>query len=264
MILNLIAIGLVLGLGWVWATRGFFSAAIHLVCVLIAGAVAFGLWEVVAAAILGLAPETGFLSVLEGSAWGGSLMLTFAITLAVLRGVSDSLLRGNIKVNDAVNLAGGGVCGLASATITVGIIVIAFGYFRLPTGALMYKPVDFAESSEGGSIVRGGGLWLPADTITAGLYGQLSKTSLSTGTPLAEWYPDLTTSGYAATLSFSDGNARAALSNDDFRLGSAYVVGNPTTGSSISDLLRYRDGDNTLSQRYVDLDGDPVPNGFLF
>ena len=52
MIMSLIALGVVAGLGYLWATRGFFSALLNLICVVIAGAVAFGLWEPVAFLIL--------------------------------------------------------------------------------------------------------------------------------------------------------------------------------------------------------------------
>ena len=44
MSLSILCIVIVGGMGWLWLSRGFYSALLNMLCVLIAGAVAFGLW----------------------------------------------------------------------------------------------------------------------------------------------------------------------------------------------------------------------------
>jgi TRAP-type C4-dicarboxylate transport system permease small subunit len=116
MILGILAIALVGLIGYVWVTRGFFSALIHLVCTLLAGGVAFGVWEPVSRMLMDAAPTSGFLSFLEGSAYGLGLALPFAVCLAIFRVIADVILRANVKVTPVADYVGGGICGVLAGS----------------------------------------------------------------------------------------------------------------------------------------------------
>lgn len=92
MIFSAFAILVVLLSGYVWMLRGFFSALLHLVCTVAAGAIAFGFWEVLANLLL----DQG--GALENSAWGIGLALPFALSLIPIRIVFDKLIPANVKL----------------------------------------------------------------------------------------------------------------------------------------------------------------------
>lgn len=114
----------VLVLTWVWVIRGFFSAFLHLLCVLAAGAVAFAVYEPLATLLLTKAPGRGVGTILRDTAHGVSLGMSFAIALALLRVTVDKLVPANLKFNDNVEYVGAGVCGLATGILTVGFVLM--------------------------------------------------------------------------------------------------------------------------------------------
>lgn len=262
MIYNLFVLGAFLAVVYIWATKGFFNAFLHMVCTVAAGAIAFGVWEAVSFAILGIAPTKGFLSVLEGLAWPAGLVLPFALSLLVLRIVSDLAVPSNIKNTAAVNYVGGGLCGVVSGIVTIGILVIAQSFARLPPSQNGYQPVDVTQSRAvgGGSLVRAASLWVPVDTLAAGLYGQLSRSTFRTATPLAEYYPKLELAGWALRGSSDLGRGRNALRPGDYSIVGGWTVG-PANGAPVKDLLALPDG---TSQGYVTLDDQPVATGRLY
>lgn len=265
MYMNIAALLLLLGLTWVWMNRGFFNALVHMLCTIAAGAIAFAAWEPLALLFIGLSPEKGIGAVLEYIAWGAGLLLPFGLSLLGLRFACDSLVKTNIKAIAAAEYAGGGICGLVSGAITVGILVIALGYLPLGIGFMGYRPIAYSKSGQGsGSLQRSGGLWIPVERLTAGLYGQLSRTTLSTSRPLAEWHPDLDLAGYAINTSAAGGMARSAIKPEAFRLVKTYTVGDPKGSGRMSELLVESDRPNALVQPYLALDGQPVPSGSLF
>ncbi|MEM0982648.1 MAG: CvpA family protein [Planctomycetota bacterium] len=265
MIFNGIIIVVVLGLGWMWATRGFFSALINLACVLIAGAVAFGLWEPISYAVLGFSPQDGFLSFLMSTAFAIGLVVPFAVTLALLRVGSDAVLRSNVKVASAVDLAGGLACGLASSVVAAGILAIAFSFSGVGNGTLMYRPITYDENNARGSLVRTGSLWIPVDKITAGLYGTLSQSTLATGTPLAEYHPDLDIAGYATRVNFKDGSTRQGVKPEAVSVSRAWVVGNLEQPTPTSQLLTWIDETGrSANQPYADVNGELITTGSLY
>lgn len=265
MYMNIAALLMLLGLTWVWMNRGFFNALVHMLCTIAAGAIAFAVWEPLAMLLISLSPEKGMGAVLEYVAWGAGLLLPFGLSLLGLRLVCDTLVKTNIKAVAAAEYAGGGICGLVSGAITVGILVIALGYLPMGIGFMGYRPITYSKSGQGsGSLQRSGGLWIPVERLTAGLYGQLSRTTLGTSRPLAEWYPDLDLAGYAINTSAAGGKARSGIKPDAFRLVKTYTVGDPQGSGRIAELLVESDGPNALVQPYLDLHGQPVPSGSLF
>src|SRR4051812_4042984 len=116
--LFIISLIVTLGLTYIWLTRGFFSALIHLVCTIIAGAIAFAAWEPVSYWILDGSPTGGFMSFTSGVAFAVGLILPFAVSLVLLRVGVDKLLPANVVLDPKLDYVGGGVCGLAIGILT--------------------------------------------------------------------------------------------------------------------------------------------------
>jgi len=262
MILNLIVIVLVLVITAAWMFRGAFNSFIHMLCTVAAGAVALALWEKLATMLVGMSPERGFFSFFEGMAWGIALIVPFVITLIVFRVITDKLVESNIKNNDMVNYAFGGLFGLCSAIITSGILVIAIGTMRLPSNFLGYQPIWYSQdrATGQGSLVRNDKLWIPVDRAVSVGYGKLSMGTMSTSEPLAKWYPDLELAGFANRISAGDGGARTAYTDDAFKLKSAYIIG--ADGSvPVNDLLK--DERDSIPQKYVDINNEKPSKAYL-
>lgn len=255
MVLSLLVIGIVLGCAWVWMSRGFFSGLMNLGCVLVAGAIAFAFWEPLAYAILKASPDRGFFSFFGGTAWAISLALPFAAALALLRVGTDALLPANAQLEPPVDYAGGLITGACSGLVIAGFIAISISFLRLPPDQFGYSPIAYGSA---GNIARQDKLWLPADKLTAQLYGHLSLASLKTGTPLAELYPDLHEAGGGMRTSFAEGKARNTYKPTDFQYEGRYVLGDPDK-SSIGQLVT--DQWDSNPQVVQDVDGNPVAAG---
>ncbi len=231
MFMNIIVIIFVLGIGYTWMTRGVFNSMLHALCVFFAGAIAFAVWEPLAMIFLGLSD----MPLVEAIAWGVSLILPFVIMMIVFRVITDKVVTANIRNATAMDYAGGALFGLISSGLTAGILVIAIGYMRLPSTFLGYQPVAYStERSGAGSLVESRKLWIPVDSITAMVYSNLSEGSMSSAQSLKTWYPDLTLTGYAARINPGEGAARNAITEDAFKVVSAYTVGTPTDAMSLS------------------------------
>ncbi|MEO1583052.1 MAG: hypothetical protein AAFR96_00585 [Planctomycetota bacterium] len=255
MVLNLIAIALTFGIAYAWVTRGFFSAFLHMVCVLIAGAVAFGFWEVTSLAIVDNAPS-GFLAIAGDAAWGLGLIGPFVLSLVLLRLIVDSLVKGNAQVDDSMNYVGGAVCGLVSGVLSAGIFINAVSFMRVPSAFFGHQPVTYGVS---GNLQKSSNLWIPVDAIAASFYGHLSTNVASTGTPLATYYPDLPVAAGTQRMSDGEGDNRNSIPTDAVALTSSFTVGK--AGGSAADVLS---GFNAPSTQQVSgLDGNPVPNPYI-
>ncbi|MBX3358037.1 MAG: CvpA family protein [Phycisphaeraceae bacterium] len=251
MIMSAAVILVTLGIAYIWASRGFFSALVHLVCTVIAGAVAFGVWEPLAVLWLGNTTDASYI----GLAWGVCLALPFAIVLSLLRLGIDRLLPANTDLDSVSNLVGGGVCGLVSGTITAGIMVISISYLWLPSEFMGYRPIAFDGK---GSPRRESSLIYPADRITGAIYSWLSDGAFSTSTPLAAWRPGVVDSGAMMRMSFNDGGARHTLTPSAFVVVGRYQVEGPTGKELLSDTFA-----PDLTQTALDLDGTPIQGGLI-
>lgn len=262
MIIKVLCLILLLGMTWVWLNRGFFNALIHMLCTVVAGAIAFAVWEPLAYLIMSVSPDKGILTFLGYVAWGAGLLVPFAVSLLALRFLTDSVVRTKVSPIGVVDYLGGGICGAVAATITVGIFFIGYGF--LP-GSGKVKPIYYSTSSDGiGSLKRSGGLWIPAEKFTAALYGHLSTTSLRTGEPLADWYPDLDLAGYAINRSVAEGKAKPSMPADAIKITKTYFVGDESGSTPMKDLLATEVGADAFVQRYTDVSGNPVSSGRLF
>lgn len=257
MVMNLLVVAVVLGLGYIWMSRGFFSSFLNLVCVIAAGAIALGFWESTAHMLLNSAPKAGILSFVYDAAWGISLGGLFAVSLAVLRVVVDQVIKANAVAGTVGDIVGGALCGVASGIIVAGILAISAGFFRLAPdmGFLGYQSVGFAP---GGSPQRKDGLWLPADALTASFYGRLSGGVFSSSTPLKDWYPNLRDVPGTMRMSYGEGQGRIVYAPDSVQILSRYSVEVPAGGKPDALLT---DSIDTRVQQVTDFEGKPPAAG---
>ena len=182
-VLNIVLVLILLGMVAIWATYGLFSAFVQMVLVIVAGTLAFAVWEPLTFWLLGRMPAY---------AHGVGLLAPFALSLIVLRGVFDKTCRMNVKVPRLADQIGGGVCGLASGVLAFGVLLIGANFTPMAKEAFGWQPYKVV-----GNAVEadqdGGALWLGIDGWAAAFYTTLSGGSMSPigGTPLAEAKPDL-------------------------------------------------------------------------
>jgi len=182
---NLVILGLVGLIGYWWANQGVFSGLLHLLCVIVAGAIAFAFWEPVTVGLL--LRGTGF----DNFAWGVSFIVLFVVPLFILRLATNKLVPANVDLPHWANLLFGAPIGLASGVLTVGMILLGVGFVQsqrdiFGVTGVVRNPNDATQITQVGRK-----LWIPVHTLTTDFYGWLSVTSLSTGQPLRQYYPDL-------------------------------------------------------------------------
>jgi hypothetical protein len=254
--MQIIAIVTVLALTYLWLIRGFFSALLHLICTIVAGAIAFAVWE---PAAYWLVANTDPHGIFAGSAWGIALAVPFAVALILLRLIVDALVPANAVLPTVPNYIGGGVCGVATGIIASGFLVLSASSMRIGTAAFGYQPIVFSGE---GSVVREGGLWLPTDRIVSALYGHTSRHVFGSTTPLAVHYHDLPDVPHLMRMSFGDGANRITARPEDVSLIARYTIGDAK--STVDDLLidgPFEKLPALPPQRAKDIDGKPYPQG---
>ncbi|XVJ60175.1 MAG: hypothetical protein HEQ23_12575 [Tepidisphaera sp.] len=261
MVMNAFAIIIILISLYMWMLRGFFSAFIHLMCTVAAGAVAFAVFEPLAHYMLSSAGTRGFFAELQtGSAWAIALSVPFIISYAIFRAAIDATLRRNVFVNQTANYVGGGLCGGLAGVIMAGITIMSIGMLRLPAdmGMFDYRAVQI---SANGSVQRGDALWVPADRLTSYLYSHLSGTTFYTDENLATYYPAMyATAGalrYAATN--GENRARNTTPPGSFSIVQSYEVAPPqtVTGKARMEELT-KDRFSAAQTGLLTFDGDPI------
>ncbi len=270
--MNWIALGailLVLLIAYLWLTRGFFSALMHLACTIAAGAIAFAVWEPLAYWLLDVSPTRGMFLFLRDTAWGLSLAIPFALSLVLLRVAMDKLVGANVNCDPRIEYVGGGVCGLFSGILTAGIVVISLGTLRFGQDWMGYQPVAYTTKPSGsgkGSLVSTRPIFRPyVDEMTAGFYEMVSRGALRPefGEPLGDLYPNL--QDVPGLLRFSyEGKGRNTLKAKDFALlmDKSYTVGDPQGSTELEPLLK--DAWNPESKQLaIDLNDRPVTKGHL-
>jgi hypothetical protein len=185
-VFNIILIGLVLLIAYWWANQGAFSAFIHLVCVLVAGAIAFGVWEPIAVLMI----NRNFMA---DYAWGVALLGPFALALLLCRVAADKLVSENLNFPQSVNLVAGGLMGAASGTLTMGMLLIGGGFFQSSLDLMGFSGSFRTVENRGQPELAAERLWLPAHLVTEGVYDQLSAGAFQPefGRPLRNVYPGL-------------------------------------------------------------------------
>ncbi len=187
MVMNIIAGALIVGITFVNSIFGLFSGLINLFCTIFAACVALGFWEPIAG---WMAKDIG-LPAIAPYAGPVAIVLLFALTLTLLRVLADNYVRGNVHVPVYVDWGGAAVCGLLSAMISVGILVIGVRMLPLGSEPLGYASFERTEEKQDNlAVYRAGGVLLNPDGFTANLVSYLSGGSLRGTTPMSEVYPD--------------------------------------------------------------------------
>ncbi len=215
MVVNVVIIGLVALIAYWWANQGLFSAIIHLLCVIVAGAVALAFWEMLA---FGLLMRGGFF---DHYALGASLLITFALVLFILRLTTNKLVPANIEVPKWANLAFGYPVGGASGILTVGLLVIGLGLIQSQRTILSFVGYGRTQAGTVGVLDR---LWLPVHQWTSEFYSLLSVGALSTSSPLRHYNPDLYQQALSlARDSYNDGRGQVSMRPSQASVQSVWV-----------------------------------------
>ena len=185
MILSILIIIVIALTAFWWGNQGSFSAMLHMLCALVAGAIGFAAWEPLTHMLL---DADGLPRFVAQFAWGLGLAVPFLVSFAILRFLCDTLIKSNVTLPKGVELGLGGVCGGVAGIVSTGICVIAFGHMQVPGDIMGFYGVKRDRS---GQLMNRNSLLVPVHTITAGLYNTLSTGAFSTAKPLAEWAPDL-------------------------------------------------------------------------
>jgi hypothetical protein len=201
-VFNIILILIVLLLAYWWANQGFFSAVLHLFCVIIAGAIALAFWEPLTVGLL-----------LRGNwfdnyAWGVSLIGLFGVSLFVLRVTLDKLAPGNVDLPHGFNLGLGGVAGAAAGVLTLGIVLIGASFVQSSNALMGWQG---HQRSSSGQVARSKDLWIPYHQIASEFYDWVSVGSLATNRPLRHYTPDLHVQATTFRDTWREGRGRVAV-----------------------------------------------------
>lgn len=180
-ITNIFLILFILAMIYWWALQGFFSAFLHLVAVVVAGALAFALWEPLVFSF-GMKMQPQY-------AWGLWLLGPFVLILIALRVAADKLVKKNVQFPNLINNILGGACGLVSGVLTAGITIIGLGFLPLQSSLGGYEP--YVVSGGGQVEAAGSDLWVPVDRMATRAFSRLSMAGFYTDQPLAVYQPDL-------------------------------------------------------------------------
>lgn len=216
---NLIVIFLVLLIAYWWASQGLFSALLHLVCVLVAGAIALAFWEPFTYNVLMRGGD------FDDYAWGVSLVGLFAVTLFVLRIGMDKAAPSNVNIPTWANFAFGFPVGVMSGIVTVGILAIGMGFMQSHKEIGGYQ--GYGRSDRTAQIEAvGGALWMPVHKWTSGFYEYLSDGALYptfNDTPLIQYNPDLYRQSALVRDSYDSGSGKLSLLPEAASVGDVRV-----------------------------------------
>ncbi len=213
-VFNLIIIGLVLLIAYWWANQGLFSAILHLICVVAAGAIALAIWEPLVTRLL---LHNSFF---DNYAWGVGLVVPFVLILLVLRIIFDKSIGANVTLPRWADMTFGLGVGAIAGVLTVGIFVIGSGFTHAGVSVMGYT--GFARSGRTAEVMEVQQMWLPVHRITADFYGFMSVGALRPdfeGTPMRQYYPDL--DRVAVSLhrdSYSKGRGRTTMAPGDVKV----------------------------------------------
>jgi|GEM_PF-1107019 len=225
MLANIFIIAFVFFMAYWWGSRGMFSAVLHLASVIIAGALAFALWEPITVGIL--------LGRMPPHAWGIGLLGPFIILLLVVRTIFDKTIKGNLHVSGLTNMLAGGFAGFLSGILVAGMGVIGLGFMSVGDTVGGYQP--YAIGGDGNVIENPPGtLWIGVDRYTAGFFNKLSTGAFSTRTPLKYYQPDVARQAGLFRIHFDQNSSLVAMPGS-VSINEVHAV--PTPYRNIDDSL---------------------------
>lgn len=204
---NAILIALVLLIAYWWMNQGLFSALLHFACVVVAGCVAFAVWEPIAVLMLTK-------KVLPDYAWGISLLGSFSLTLFVCRLACDKLVPDNLNFPQWANFAFGGIFGLGAGMLTMGMCLIGGGFIQSSKDVMGFTGVVRTSNAHGRPDFDNQRLWVPMHSLTEDFYAWLSAGALApeTSRSLRDAYPGLADVAFSLHRdSYREGKARTSI-----------------------------------------------------
>lgn len=172
MTISLLCFAIILLITYWLSDSGALGALLHLTCVVVAGALAFALWEPLAYLLVG--------SGAGNYAKGIVLLGVFLAALLVLRMASDRLVPRDIPLPKAANMALGALFGGAAGVLSVGMLLIGGGF--LQSTVTIYDLTGWSRRSDvptPPTIGSDEANILPVVQATAGFYGFLSSGAFS-------------------------------------------------------------------------------------
>lgn len=184
MVLILVAAALVLAVAFYQVIQGLFSAVIMAILSILSAALAFSLYEPLARALLYTRQPAYADSV--------ALMALFFVPLLVMRLLFDRFLRGNVVAGVWTDRIGGGLLGLLTGMILVGMLMICAQMLPFGETVLTYRPFD--------DELRRDQRLAPfyPDEFVAGLAKHLSAASLSGDRTFGSDHDDLVLEAFCA------------------------------------------------------------------
>lgn len=248
MILSLVAILIVGLVAYLWAAQGVLSALLHLTCTVLAGAIAFAVWEPLVYGLL--------LGVHRDIAWSVGLLAPFIVSLLLLRIACDKLIPNSIDLDSATNFIGGLALGACAGVISAGMVVVAVSHVRFPPAILGYQPIKYDSA---GNLVRSSGLLFPVDTITVRFYETLSVGAFSNATPLATRAPSVHEAAALSRFTYGD-KGLSAIQPKDFDVVGRYAIDGPPLSDLLADTFALTPEGGPLPQQAKAIDGSPYPS----
>ena len=218
MILLIAVIAIIAAIGYIWASRGFYSAFLNMVATVIAGAIALSVWEPLAYYFMGAFGTQWLVDI----SWSLALLLPFCVMVAVLSALLNAALPANIQCSGTVNWVGGGLCALVSAVIGAGIFSSSVSMIRAKSDFLGHTPIEIDAN---GSPIRTGGLLIPVDRLVGAFYGYLSENAFRTDTSLAMYRPQFVDEPHLLRLGPSDMFLLYSLKPGDVKMRARYTIG---------------------------------------
>jgi hypothetical protein len=213
-IFNLIVVLLVGLIGYWWANQGVFSALLHLVCVVVAGAIALAFWEPLTVNVL--LRGTAF----DDYAWGVSLIGLFVVSLFALRVAVDKLVPSNINLPTWANMVFGFPLGAAAGVLTIGLTFIGLGFIQSHQEIMGYR--GYGRSANAARIeALSPVMWVPVHRIADEFFAMLSVGALYPtfdNTPALHYNPELYKQASLLRDSYDSGRGKLSLPPEAVRI----------------------------------------------
>ena len=214
MLINALAILFaLLSVYWFAFKEGFFSGLVHLVCVVVAGALTFAFWEPLALSLLNSSSTREW-------AWGLSLLGLFSVFLFLLRLTANFAIPEKINFPNLADMIGGGIMGAGSGILTVGMLMLGVGF--LPVGDL--GGVGLLRDGSGQPTAKG--TLAPFASMTERFYAGLSRGAFAPMTNagnLANNYPGIAKQAWSLQRDTDEkGRIELTAAPNDLTIGTPY------------------------------------------
>lgn len=181
MLLNILALAATVGVAYMSAVQGVYRAVQILIACLVAGTLAFGLCGPLA----GIGPSNDPTSIWYYAGDAFFLWLVFCLVFLGLRTACDQFLPNQPAFPYYINFPGGGVVGLATGYLCVGLCLVLAQMLPLAPDILGYSPFDYTAAENEAhldSLNKGEPLWLSWDRGALTFFGYLSAAPLGSET----------------------------------------------------------------------------------